>query len=154
MRHGHAYASHVDGDRERTLTDQGKEQAAQTGQALMEAGWVPAFGLVSAAIRAHETMLSLLPNLTPAPEWELVPSFYLADERHIQKALSRRLDALPATILLVGHNPGWSSAVEHLTGTIVGLDVAEAALCSVEAKSWAEALMMNGLWTLHSILSP
>ena len=56
------------------------------------------------------------------------------------------------TLLILGHNPGFSSVVGWLSGVPTGLTTANAALLSTEAATWAQALHQP--WTLHQVIRP
>lgn len=152
MRHGQASFSHEKGDFSRTLTPLGHRQVRATAEAIHALGWRPQHALCSKAARTLETMREVASVWTPSLDWSAEVSLYLGDLRHISLAIRLVESELEDCVLVVGHNPGWSLAIAELTGTHVQLDVAEAGLLSVEADSWGEALELQGLWKLESVI--
>jgi phosphohistidine phosphatase len=153
MRHGEAV--HPDGmsgqaDHSRKLTPEGAAEVQLVGKKLNDAGWLPTLGVGSDAARVVETSQALKLNKKPA--WLFVPSFYLAGVAAIQKELTFARVLPHKTIIVVGHNPGWSMAVESLTGQPVALKTAAAALLEVEADNWNDALMLEESWSLVKVV--
>ena len=111
LRHGDA----ADGspDAERPLTDKGREQARVTGAALKKLGVQIDACLTSPKVRAEETARIACEQLGDV-EPRLEPK--LAGGPFDAEALAA---GLGDNVLLVGHDPDFSSAVHSLTGAQV-----------------------------------
>ena len=57
-------------------------------------------------------------------------------------------------VLVLGHNPGWQSAVYWLVGEAHEMTTANAALMEIEAESWADAIRRETEWNLVEFLRP
>ena len=105
LRHGKAEAtSGAGGDFERGLTDRGKRESAQVGQALARAGIAPDLVLVSTARRAMETWEAAreaFPKAKVAPARAL----YHATPDALAEAIDSAGEAV-TSLMIVGHNPG------------------------------------------------
>jgi len=153
MRHGEAAAYHRTGDVGRPLTALGERQAASTAEQLEALGWCASHAFYSAAARTTMTMAMVADRWSVAPEQVSDASLYLGDLRHITALLSPLSVEEVDHVLLLGHNPGWSRAATSWAGLQVRLNVADAALLSTEAESWAEACASDGCWTLEHYIS-
>jgi phosphohistidine phosphatase len=154
MRHGEAAEGPRSGsDHARTLTPRGIDQARSIGRKLVEREWVPQLAIASDSARTRETAAAVGDELGAHLPWRFEGKLYLSGLEAIRGALEA-LDAGRApTVLVLGHNPGFSAAVQELTGEDVSLGTADAALLATEAASWAEA-MAGGMWTLEALLRP
>ena len=114
MRHARAGAAVAGGgDRQRPLTDDGRDDAARVGRALAERGFAPDHALVSDATRTHQT-------------WDLASDSFGDVEVRIDRALyDASSDALrrlvegaedqAGCLMVVAHNPGVHQlAVDYL----------------------------------------
>jgi phosphohistidine phosphatase len=113
LRHGDA----ADGspDSERPLTDKGRRQARAAGAALKAIGVRPAACLTSPKVRAAETAriaCEQLGDVEPQLEPKLAGGPFDAEELAA---------GLGDDVLLVGHDPDFSSAVQSLTGARVSM---------------------------------
>lgn len=153
MRHGQALSSDAKGDFYRPLSPVGKQQVRATARSLAAQDWLPSHGFCSEATRTMETVEGVCDEWSHPFHWESSASLYLADVRHILPFFDV-LDGVGAEpAIFIGHNPGWSSAIRIFTGENISLDVAEAALLSVEAESWSEASHLLGVWHFHGVVS-
>jgi phosphohistidine phosphatase len=156
MRHGAAAA---DGgakgdararDKARPLTARGQAEAQAAGRRLAT-GSAPTLVLASDAVRARQSAELAVAALTgggsPAPELRLSPELYLGLPAELAAALAA-LTGDHRSILVVGHNPGISTLGVLLTGDYIALGTGEAAVLSVDATSWEEALAMSATWEL------
>lgn len=153
MRHGEAEPLHSSGnDRMRRLTASGLSAATRTGQELRSMGFGPDLILCSDAVRAAETTDAVIRGggFAGIPVKTLA-LFYLAEPETILFRCSE-VDDQTETLLLIGHNPGWSETATQLCGTQLGLDTAEAALLLHAGTSWSECLGATGTWQLKSII--
>lgn len=112
LRHGDAEPFGGD-DAKRELTEKGRRQAVDGGRALAAIGAEIEVCLSSPKVRAVETARLVCEPLGIEPE---------VDER----LRGGRFDPLDlsaegADVLLVGHEPDFSDAIEHLTGGTVRL---------------------------------
>jgi phosphohistidine phosphatase len=110
LRHGEAAAGSPDA--ERPLTEKGREQASAAGRALKKLGVQPAACLTSPKVRAADTAGIACEEL--GIELQLEPK--LAGGPFDPEALAA---GLGDDVLLVGHDPDFSSAVHSLTGAQV-----------------------------------
>jgi len=103
----HAQAGDAATDRDRPLTDHGRQQAAAVGEWLAEAGIAPDLALVSPARGALETWDEVQAALDGAPESE-------TDERIFDNTVDGLFEVLREvdeddddvqTLVLVGHDP-------------------------------------------------
>jgi phosphohistidine phosphatase len=105
LRHGKAdSASGGGGDFARGLTARGVRESTLIGRVLADAGLEPDLALVSTAARAMQTWeaaRAAFPNARMAPAREL----YHASPEVLADAVAR-LDGAPASVMIVGHNPG------------------------------------------------
>lgn len=150
-RHGEAGQSST-GDKDRPLTPRGVQQARSLAQQLQKHGWLPQTIFCSAARRTKETLEAMLETWNQEIPHRFEHNFYLGNLTNVQQILSQADLSGCDTILLVGHNPGWSNAPEHLSGSLVSLGTADAALLSIESNSWGTALFSSSAWSLEQIL--
>ena len=139
MRHATAASgSNVPSDHARPLTAFGTAQAEDVGRQLAHMGWSPDVALVSDASRTSETWWCMT-DLLGRPESTLLPSFYGAGLSALVDTV-KRLPDTTGTVLVLGHNPGWSEAASWLSGMQVAMSPANAVCLQVDAVSWTHAL--------------
>ncbi|TNE44261.1 MAG: hypothetical protein EP343_31415 [Deltaproteobacteria bacterium] len=153
-RHGEAGRASSGGDVQRPLTQHGHKQASRLATLLSEAGWLPSIVVSSSALRTRETTQNLLDAWSHELQVAWEDSFYLGNLHTIVPTLQHHNLSDCSCLMLVGHNPGWSDAVSQLSGTYVSMGTANAALLSIEAESWDEALLTTYNWTLQDVLRP
>ena len=118
-------------DHERPLNDRGRRDAPRIAEALHAKGWTPETICTSTAQRTLETA-ELLMRALPGPQTVIrVPDFYHASADTVLNWLCVQ-DEPNGTLLLLGHNPGWSSLVEVYGG---GVQRMPTAACAVFARS-------------------
>lgn len=145
----HAQAEHASGvpDHDRPLSGRGRRDAAATGAFLAERGLLPGLVISSTAVRALETARLIAGSTTPPGRVTASPALYGAS---VDEALEAAA-AIPAdAVLLVGHNPTMSRAVETLTGSSIALVTAAVACVEVPALSRAHP----GSGVLRWMLTP
>lgn len=152
MRHGQTERYHSEGDRNRALTHHGKEQVQLVAESLRSQFGLPSHGISSNATRTLQTMEILKETWDPIINWQVEPNFYLADLRHIQEKVKTLSTEKCQYLILIGHNPGWSTTIQYLTGENVYLDTADAAVLSIENDSWEVSLSIEGGWRLEKIV--
>ena len=116
-------------DEERPLTARGRRAAAAVGAFLAAAGEVPDVAVTSPAVRARTT----LDLAVEAGGWgcpvRVEPRLYQSGPAAVLE-LVRAEPAATSSLLLVGHEPTWSTLVEILTGARVRFPTA--ALARIE----------------------
>lgn len=113
----HAQAGHPQNvrDYDRPLSATGEQEAGEMGVYIAQENFLPALALVSGARRTRETWAGIQKAL-PA----VVPAIF--DDRIYEARADSLLELLravssePATLLLVGHNPGLHSLALSLVG--------------------------------------
>jgi phosphohistidine phosphatase len=105
-------------DAERPLTAKGKRQARRLGSLLADIGWKPDVILTSPKVRAAQTakLVGNAVDVRPEDERRLATSFELAD---IAVMLAAHPEA--RRVVLVGHDPDFSSVASSLTGAAIEL---------------------------------
>ena len=105
-------------DAERPLSAKGKRQARRLGSLLADIGWRPDVILTSPKVRAAQTarILGHAVDVTPDDEGTLASAFELGD---IGAMLAAHPDA--RRVVLVGHDPDFSSIASTLTGAAIEL---------------------------------
>ena len=105
-------------DAERPLSAKGKRQARRLGSLLADIGWKPDVILTSPKVRAADTarIVGEAVDVEPADEQLLASSFELSDVGSVlaDHPAARR-------VLLVGHDPDFSSLASTLTGAAIEL---------------------------------
>jgi phosphohistidine phosphatase len=107
LRHAKADAHSAGGDRQRPLTKRGEEDARRVGRYLADEGLVPDFAVSSDARRAKRTLDLALAAFPREVEHKLDDAIYLADPDRLLDVL-RETPAETATLLAIGHNPGFA----------------------------------------------
>ncbi|MFM2288257.1 MAG: hypothetical protein RL684_1400 [Pseudomonadota bacterium] len=107
-RHGEAEPGSAQGDRARTLTRRGLQQARAAARQIAALCPPPTLLLTSSAPRAAATAACAAEVLAlPATAQVALDALYLASPATLREALRRHAAHAPC-ILLVGHNPGLS----------------------------------------------
>jgi phosphohistidine phosphatase len=124
-------------DHDRALNARGRAACTALARHMVAAKITPQLVLVSSAVRARETWERIAQELVqPFPVRELA-SLYLAEPRTMRK-LIRGLDDKLASVMLVGHNPGFEELAHNLA----------AAGAPLALKRMAEKFPTGGLATL------
>jgi phosphohistidine phosphatase len=140
-------------DFDRPLTERGRQQAQWIGGQISDQ-----FDLiiVSDAVRTRETfsLMARLRSFSVKTHFE--PQAYLAGRKTLQKVLLHHIESLgnhvPQKILFVGHNPGISHLLEHLSSCDHGLKTADGSILTINEMDWNVALEAEGLWNLERFL--
>jgi phosphohistidine phosphatase len=105
-------------DAERPLSAKGKRQARRLGSMLADIGWKPDLILTSPKVRAAQTarLVGRAVDVTPDEDARLGTAFELND---VGRILAAHPDA--KRVVLVGHDPDFSSAASTLTGAAIEL---------------------------------
>jgi len=137
-------------DHERPLNQRGARSARLMGRALAERGRVPNLVITSTAVRARST--ATLAN--EAGEWDaeivLDPNLYGtgADDAIEVASMAPDVDRL----MLVGHQPAWSTLVSKLTGQRVDMKTATVAVIELDIDHWSKLADEQG--RLAAVLQP
>jgi phosphohistidine phosphatase len=105
-------------DAERPLSAKGKRQARRLGGLLADIGWRPDLILTSPKLRAAQTakIVGQAVDVKPDDETRLASAFEVED---IGGMLAAHPDA--RRVVLVGHDPDFSSVASTLTGAAIEL---------------------------------
>jgi phosphohistidine phosphatase len=103
----HAEADWPDGltDALRPLSERGERDAPALGKAILRAGLVPDFALISAAVRTRQTWDLVTPHLGKEVPMREEDGLYGASEKTLLDFAQRTPDEIQ-TLLLCAHNPG------------------------------------------------
>lgn len=116
MRHGKADRHSAGGDRERPLTRRGEEDARRVGAYLRDEGMTPDLAVASNARRAKQTLERTLEAFPQHVTHLIENTIYLASVDHLVEVLRQTPDKV-ATLLAVGHNPGFAELAYWLAGS-------------------------------------
>jgi phosphohistidine phosphatase len=152
MRHAKSDWSGGLDDHERPLNGRGRQSAPDVAEQLAGLGWTPELVVSSDSARTTETWALMAPAL-PHAEVKLTRRLYLPSVQAIGRVIGGLPDEV-VTAMLVGHNPGFSEAVEWLTGEGIDLKTANAALLETTVEGWEKAVDKRGRWSLVDVVVP
>ncbi len=140
----HAKATHESGyvDFERPLKYSGLQDAAIIAGRLQEYSVIPQLLIASPALRTLSTANVFAEHLSLSPP-ETDKRIYEAD----LDALVDIVNELPDShnfIALVGHNPGFSQLVYHLTSDVIEMETCGVALIAFETNKWSAVGKFSG----------
>jgi phosphohistidine phosphatase len=146
--HRHAKSSWDDlslSDFERPLNQRGKADAPRMGKRLKMQGFHIDLFLSSPARRAIETARIIASELgAPASDIQEDRNIYMAGTRQLLKIVNQLNDSLE-TVILFGHNPGFTELIDYLSGTdVVNLPTCGVAVIEFPLDSWAEVSRNTG----------
>ncbi len=154
MRHAKSDWSQDLSDLHRPLNKRGRRAAPRMAQVLVDKGWAPDKALISTAERTQETFRLMKPIFTNANihmDIQNHSEMYLTGLGVVQTIVERQVQA--NTLLLIGHNPGWSTMVSRLSGQTIDMTTANVVILSSSNSSWSDAIRtMN--WTVLEHLLP
>lgn len=101
-------------DRDRRLTERGRDDATIIGAYVVRHHFIPDLVLVSPAVRAEETWTLVAPAFAKAPRVVNEPRIYNATPEMLFRLVRATRDA--PTLMLVGHNPGLHEVALQLIG--------------------------------------
>ena len=145
LRHGKSdWHANFDRDHERPLAPRGRKAARAMGAWLSDKGPHPDAILCSTAVRARQTCAEMLRGASFAAPVEFERGLYAAHLGKIQEVIhAARKDC--ATIMLIGHEPTWSSAVEWFAGRAVDhFPTAAIARISFDCANWQRVVRSTG----------
>jgi phosphohistidine phosphatase len=115
LRHGKADRHSAGGDRERPLTKRGEDDSRRLGQFLFSEGLTPDLAVASNARRAKQTLERVLEAFPGHVTHLIENTIYLATADHLLDILRQTPNKI-ATLLAVGHNPGFGELAAALAG--------------------------------------
>jgi len=124
-------------DHERPLNDRGRRDGPRMGELVREYGLIPDVVISSDAVRAQLTAEAVAEAARYAGEILLDPRLYLASPADIVSLL-RTVRENAATVMIIGHNPGFEELVEQLTGERQDLPTAALAHIVLEIDQWCD----------------
>ena len=160
LRHAKAVPPAGRDDFQRELAPRGRADAARVGLRLAADERPPQVAFHSGAARAEQTAAIALQALSAGIEAREDPLIYEASLATLERLVRRLPDAF-ASILLVGHNPGFGELAVALCGRgdfraqammAKKFPTAGLAVIDFSAPSWADAT--PGAGTLQEFLSP
>lgn len=150
MRHAKSSWDGDEADHDRPLNERGRRDAPRVAARLVELGWSPDFILSSDSTRTVETH-ALMRVVLPAAPVLFLRGLYHGSAGSLRKALAG-VERQFATVLALGHNPGWEHAVADFSGEHVTMKTASAALLECDAPDWTTAAMSE--WKLVAAIHP
>jgi len=147
LRHGKADRHSAGGDRERPLTRRGLEDSRRAGEHLAREGLIPQLAVASNAKRAKQTLEQALEAFPEHVAQLIENTIYNATADHLLEILRQSPDRAE-TLLVVGHNPGFSELAMALAGAgearalqrmRVKYPTAALAVLEFPLESWAQA---------------
>jgi phosphohistidine phosphatase len=137
LRHSKAVRPHeADTDRVRGLTERGRREAAEAGEAIAKLGIAPKIGLVSPSRRTRETWDIASAAMPWRPRTVILDALYSAGPETIwEEAIEADPDGAEG-VIVVGHNPGLAE--------LASLLVRESHTRSKAARSLMEHLATSG----------
>lgn len=152
MRHAKSDWNHLNlSDHQRLLNSRGKRDAPRMGALLQEQGIEIDTILCSTAQRTRETLALLLEEYTFEGDVVFTKQLYEADLHDYLDVLAELPDDVD-TVMLIGHNPTMSSALEFFTDTFEPFKTASIAYLAFEIEDWGNLLKNHeakllGYWT-------
>jgi phosphohistidine phosphatase len=160
LRHGKAAQQSAGGDRERPLTRRGLADARHVGEFLVAQGMTPELAVASNARRARQTMERVLEAFPVHVTHLIENTIYSATVDHLLDIL-RQSPAKVATMLVVGHNPGFCDLAEALAGAgdpdeiqRMRIKVPPASLAILDFQSGGWADVARGAARLRRFVTP
>jgi len=154
MRHAKSsWKSDAPDDHSRPLNKRGRRDAPIVGARLQEIGWAPEIIFSSDSARTKQTLELMLKHFDPAPAIEHRSTLYQGGIHEIRETVATAGRDV-ATVLVLGHNPGWQHAVTWLSGEDIEMTTANAALLECSGDTWRETLHAQGGWHLVDVIRP
>ena len=159
-----AWDSAAETDHDRPLNKRGQRDAPRIAAEIARHKWVPHWVISSDSRRTretweymHSTMERSANDAGQDAPWAPTVMFrrdlYHASLLEVRQALLE-LNLRQQVVMVLGHNPGWEEMVSVLTGEYVTMTTCNAALISVEADDWQQAMLLESCWQLHHLLRP
>jgi phosphohistidine phosphatase len=124
-------------DKLRPLSKKGEKDAHKMSELVEEKGIYPQVILTSTALRARETANIFLARCCEEITFIVKNALYMAEPPAIIDEL-RTLDDRIEKVMVIGHNPGLESMLQHLTGKVESLPTANVAYLELPVARWAD----------------
>lgn len=152
MRHAKSsWNSDAPTDHARPLNKRGCRDAPRVARRLAELGWTPDVAWSSDSERTRQTWGLMAPEFEDGPVVTFTSALYHAGLGAIQEVSDGWPDEA-ATVLVLGHNPGWEDALTMLSGRAEVMTTANAGLLVGEGDTWSDALERG--WDLEVLIRP
>ena len=143
LRHAKAVSSSAGlRDFDRSLSNQGREQAERVGKYLKQQNIRLDLVLSSNAPRARETTELVLTAAESMSEVSYDQRIYEASAQQLLAVVSE-ITAEKNEVLLVGHNPGLEELLKRLTGRFESMGTCALAKIAIAGSEWIEAAAEN-----------
>ncbi len=149
----HAEAKMAQTDHARALSPRGVRDAPIVATRLATSDWVPDAVISSDAVRTRETYALMADAFDPSPEVDFVSALYHAGVGDLLAEFMRVSDR-HHTLLVIGHNPGLEDVVSFLSGVVIKMTEADAALLVHPGAHWQDACPAPGSWSLEALVEP
>mgnify|MGYP000456888361 CR=1 FL=1 len=152
LRHAKSSWENADwSDFERPLNERGRRAAPFMGALMREKNFAPALILSSPARRAEETAALVKAHGEFSAPIRRDERIYEASP-HALLYLLAETDDEPASLLIVGHNPGLEGLIKILTGKLEAMPTAALAVIDLDIEDWHEISANCGV--LKSLTRP
>lgn len=151
----HAKSSWSDGsltDHQRPLNERGRDAAPRIGAALHARGFAPNVIWSSDAKRTRETAMHLIRAIPGAQEVYYNPKFYHASPEDVFQVCDNETPP-QENLMLLGHNPGWSSLYNLMSGQSHKFPTAACAVFK-KANALSSQWLRPNNWTLVDLITP
>ncbi|GAB5441951.1 MAG: hypothetical protein Fues2KO_23000 [Fuerstiella sp.] len=135
MRHSYAAADNPAwSDKERPLTEHGRDIATRTGQLLSESSIDRV--IHSSACRTTETAQLIAQEQPQLPQLKSTDELYLAPPA-AYRSLTRSLDDDVQSVIFVGHNPGIGTLIRSYAGDCPAISPGCVAIFDFDVHHWS-----------------
>ncbi|MEE2756632.1 MAG: histidine phosphatase family protein [Myxococcota bacterium] len=138
-------------DHERPLNARGRKAAPHVGLCLKSLGHQAERVFVSDSARTSETWFCLSPYMG-SPQVSFHQGLYGGELDDICQLVRQVPDSVKS-VLVIGHNPGFSIACSVLSGTMVELKTAYVAVLSADLECWSD-IGQARVWALEDVITP
>ncbi|MGO9006737.1 MAG: SixA phosphatase family protein [Beijerinckiaceae bacterium] len=115
LRHAEAVPQGEIADRERPLTEAGRDMSERVGRYFRDEGLAPDLALVSPSLRTRETFESLRHGAGQDFKVEFPSALYNASLERLENLLAATPEDVKF-LLIIGHNPGFAELAVALAG--------------------------------------
>lgn len=144
MRHAKSSWENPDSsDFDRRLNEQGLKEAPLMGETMLKNGFAPQTILSSPARRARQTAILVKETAEIKGEIECDERIYEASPFRLLEIISAQ-DANIASLMMIGHNPGFEGLIKILTGAVEPMPTAGLAVIDLNIESWSEITARSG----------
>jgi len=151
MRHGKSdWGSGSQRDFDRPLNERGLRDTPRIGEELKKKNLTPDLIISSPAERAKMTAERVAEYSGYRSEIDWDESFYFGFFKEIIRKLNT-VDDRAEKVMIVGHNPTWSSLTEHLSGQYFDMKTANVCILEYDG-NWKD--LKEGKCTFNEYISP